>query len=242
MSLFSSGTRAVVGYDVTGANIAHAPQGAPLASYVTGTGPVPAPPSFWAANPGAVRIDQTPAGTGWDALADVDDYERGAVTLAELAPRAQARMDAFARAARPGQREPAVYASASSITPVVNALIGGGVTSGVGLWVANWSIGEATALADVLNASGPFPIVAVQYASGQFYDTNVFSEAWLGRVSGTGPRAHYAQAGQTLYDLAGARNMDVLAWLRLQEQLHPDDARNLAGRATARPGSRWWTE
>lgn len=165
-------------YDVTGANFGHQPQG-PLALYVTGSGGVPATPAQLNSHPEAVLIDQTPASGQWDARADVDDFERGAVDIGELAPRAKARQQSFATAARPGQRTPVVYMSASNVTPVVNALIAGGVKSGVGLWVANWNLTEPAAIAEVVNASGPFPIVAVQYHNAGLFDISVFDTSWL---------------------------------------------------------------
>jgi len=176
-----AGGSAVVGYDLISANIGHAPAGAQLAGYSTGSGSIPWTAAQWAAHPGTVRIDQDAAAS--DPTADVLDVERGAATLADCPGWAKRAVKDFTAAARPGQRWPAIYASASSITPVVNALIAGGVTSEVGLWVANWSFTKAEAFAEVLNAAGPFPIVAVQWASGAFYDTDVFSQRWLANVS-----------------------------------------------------------
>jgi hypothetical protein len=154
-----------------------------LALYSTGSSGVAATATELAAHPTAVIIDQSPSVTKWDATADVDDYERGAVTLAELPIRAKERIAAFKAVKRPGQRMPVVYASESSITSVVNALISGGVTSGVGLWVADWNWSEITAISKVTRASGPFPIVAVQYHNGPFYDFDVFSGEWLSNRS-----------------------------------------------------------
>lgn len=170
-------------YDATHENIGSLPAGGMYAGYVTGSGPVPWTAADWAKYPNAVHIDQTPADTPWDATADVDDMERGAVTLNELAGRAKLRIMSFKNGTRPGQREPLVYASASNITPVVNALIAGGVTSGVGLWVANWNLSQPEAIAEVLAASGPFPIRGVQYINGTF-DMSVMDTGWLSNVSG----------------------------------------------------------
>lgn len=170
-------------YDATHANIESLPAGGVKAGYATGGGDVPWLPADWSKYPDAIHIDQTPADTPWDATADVDDMEKGAVTLAELAPRAKLRLAAFHNGTRPGQRTPVVYMSASQVTPVVNALIAGGVTSGVGLWVASWDLTEATAVADVLAAAGPFPIVGVQYQNAGAFDRSVFSTTWLANVS-----------------------------------------------------------
>src|SRR6516162_2517112 len=144
---------ATVGYDVIGANLQHAPAGAQLAGYSTGSGPVPWSAAQFTAHPGTVRIDQDPAAS--DPTADVLDVERGAATTGDCPGWAKRAMADYGAATRPGQRWPAVYASASEVTPVVNALIAGGVTTGVGLWVANWDLTKAQAFADVLNAAGP---------------------------------------------------------------------------------------
>lgn len=171
-----SGITAV--FDVTGANFGQQPAGQ-LALYVTGSGGVPATAAQLNAHQDAVLIDQTPASGQWDSKADVDDYENGAVSIDELAPRAKERMASYNNVVRVGQRRPAIYASASNITPVVNALIKGGVNSGVGLWVANWSLTEAQAIQDVINASGPFPIIGVQFHNAGAFDISLFSTAWL---------------------------------------------------------------
>ncbi len=179
----------VLGADCTGSNIAHLPEGQ-AAGYVTGSAGVPWTAEDWAAHPRAVRIDQSPASTVWDATADADDLENGAVTLGELAARAKVRLAAWHAGVRPGQRMPAVYASQDNITAVVDALIAGGVTTGVGLWVAHYGVTEAEAVAAVLDGSGPFPVVAFQYSDqggGGTYDLDVFSVAWLENVSAAKP-------------------------------------------------------
>lgn len=171
-------------YDATHANIGHLPPHASYAGYVTGSGSVPWTAADFQRFPDAIRIDQTPASTQWDSKADVDDYERGTVTLNELAPRAKERLASFHSGARPGQRTPLVYASASNITDVANALVKGGVTSGVGLWVANWNLTQATSIGEVIAGSGPFPIVGVQFHNAGLFDISVFSIAWLTNRSG----------------------------------------------------------
>ena len=171
--------------DVTAANYDSRPAGSKVCLYTTGSPDIVSTPAMRTANPDAVLIDQTPVAGVWDATADVDDYENGAVSLSELAPRARIRMASFKAGTRPGQREPAVYASESKIPEVANALIAGGVTSGVGLWVADWNWTQATAVADVLAASGPFPIIGVQYSNAGAFDLDVFSSAWWNNRSGT---------------------------------------------------------
>lgn len=174
-------------YDVTHDNLPSAPQGVQLFGYATGSGGIAWTAEDWAAHPGAGRIDQDPAAS--DYTADVLDVEGGAVPVGspEMAAWAQKAMADFAAATRPGQREPAIYMSEANVTAVVNALVAGGVTSGVSLWVADWSWSQAQAIQDVLTAAGPFPVVGVQFRDPGPYDMDVFSTAWLSRVSGAPP-------------------------------------------------------
>ena len=171
-------------YDAIHGDVSGLPSSYMAAGYVTGTPDIVWDDRDWSAHPKAIRIDQSPISGLWDGTADVDDYETGAVTLGELASRAKARVAAFKSGVRPGQREPLVYVSYSNVTPVVNALIAGGVES-LGLWVARWGIGYNNALSMVANASGPFPIRGVQYANGALYDVSVFDTGWINNVATT---------------------------------------------------------
>jgi hypothetical protein len=171
-------------HDAIHANVSHLPPGM-AAGYTTGSPDIKWTAADWHAHPGAVRIDQDAGAV--DATADVLDVERGAATNGESAGWYRRALASFNAATRPGQRHPAIYTSASNVTPLVNALIAGGVTSGPGLWVANWNLSDASAVALVVAASGPYPVMGVQFASGQFYDTNVFSGTWLATVSGAAP-------------------------------------------------------
>jgi len=205
----------VVGHDAIHANISHLPPGQ-TAGYTTGSADIRWTAADWAAHPKGVRICQD---SGSDHTADVLDVERGAATNTDAAawvPRAQA---AYKAGTRPGQRAPAVYTSASGVTLLVNALIAQGIKSGVNLWVANWNLSDAEAVADVQNAAGPFPIEGVQYKSGQFYDTDIFSAGWLADVSASGPHAHQTAAGDTIATLAASRHMTPQGWLALQGKL-----------------------
>lgn len=171
-------------FDATGANFAHLPAGQ-AAGYTTGSDGVPWDTAMWAARPGAVRIDQTPSVTSWDALADVQDFEAGAVTLAEIAPRVKSMQAAYHAAVRPGQRSPTVYVGArSNSTPVVNALIAAGLHSGVGLAIAasGMSDGDAQALIEAERGT-PWPIVWVQNGFHDVYDSGFADVAWLNAVS-----------------------------------------------------------
>jgi hypothetical protein len=184
-------TETVTVCDATHDNISHLPPGQ-AAGYSTGTGPhIRWTAADWAARPGAVRIDQDPAAS--DPTADVLDVEEGAAPLGRCAPWAEAAAASFARGTRPGQRSPAIYMSASMVTPVVNALIAGGITEGVSLWIADWDLTEAQARAVVQAAGGPFPVIGVQYRNAGLYDVSVFSKAWLAAVSGDPAAPHPAQ-------------------------------------------------
>ncbi len=171
-------------YDATHTDVSGLPGNYLAAGYVTGSEDIVWTDADWAKHPNALRIDQSPISGLWDGTADVDDYENGAVLIDQLAMRAKGRQTAFQKGVRPGQREPLVYVSYNNVTPVVNALIAGGVKS-LGLWVARWGIGYTNAASMVMNASGPFPVKGVQYASGSLYDVSVFNTEWVNNVSTT---------------------------------------------------------
>ena len=175
------------GVDVMGANfnsIISLPRGLAVAGYSTGSGPVPWTAEQWARYPQAIRIDQDPGATDHDA--DVLDVESGAATFADCPGWVKAARASFAAATRPGQRQPAIYCARSNATSVVNALIAGGVTSGVGLVLADWTFSRASAIATLDASGGPFPVVGVQYSDqggGGAYDLDVYLSSWLGVVS-----------------------------------------------------------
>jgi hypothetical protein len=170
----------IVCYDATRGNISHLPKGQ-AAGYATGSGTVPWTAADWAQHPGAVRIDQDPAAS--DPTADVLDVEAGAAGPPVAAGWAKRALVDYLTAKRPGQRRPAIYMSRSQVTAVCNALTAGGVKSGVGLWIADWSRTQAQAAAEVSAASGPYPVIGVQYSNAGLYDISVFSAAWLKEVS-----------------------------------------------------------
>ena len=72
--------------------------------------------------------------------------------------------------------------SGSNVTPVVNALIAGGIHSGVGLFLAEWN-GRDFAVAKLEASSGPFPVIGVQYEDAGSYDLDLFLTSWLVKVS-----------------------------------------------------------
>lgn len=167
------------GADATGSNLASLPAGfAVLAGYSTGSGGVPWSAEQWADHPNAVRIDQSPENTAADETADVLDVETGAATFADIAPWALAARSAWAKATRPGQRHPAVYASKSNLTAVCNALAAAEVT-GIGLFVADWTGSREDAEAMLQASSGPYPVIGCQYADEGLYDVDVFLASWL---------------------------------------------------------------
>ena len=167
----------VLVYDATHDNIGVLPAGAQVAGYTTGTADIRWTAADFAAHPRAVRIDQDPAAS--DPAADVLDIESGAATPASApgwVTRAQASRTS---GARPGQRSPAVYMSQSVVTQVVNALVAGGISSGVGLWIAHFGLTQAQATQMVMTASGPFPVIGVQFRNTPVFDVSVFSSDWL---------------------------------------------------------------
>jgi hypothetical protein len=143
------------GADAVGANVHTIPAGIPqLAGYTTGSAWVPWTAQQWETHPNALHICQDSGAT--DHVADILDVESGAATLEDCAPWSKAALASFHSAARPGQRSPAIYCSASNVTPVVNALIAGEVKSGIGLFVADWN-GRANAVEMLDKYGGPSP-------------------------------------------------------------------------------------
>jgi hypothetical protein len=212
------------GYDVTATFLSHVPNdGLIRALYVTGSGGIPATPQELAANPGCLRIDQSPINTALDEEADYLDYENGAAGAAQLAPWAKAALANFKNATRPGQRSPAVYMSRNNVTAVVNALIAGGVTGGIGLVIADWNFDPVQAAREVSNSSGPWPIVGRQYSDkggGGLYDLDIFSKPWVANVSHKVPpppppvlrHAELVTGGPDAYTPKAVTSTDGVTW------------------------------
>lgn len=171
--------------DCTGSNLGKftLPAGALYAGYDTGSSGIAWSKAQYAAHPGTIHIDQDAAAT--DFTADILDVERGAATPAECAHWYRSALASYNSGKRPGQRHPSLYMSASAVTAVASALTAGGVTSGPGLWVANWNLSDPQAIGQVAAAAGPFPVIGVQWRDAGLYDVSVFSTAWLTAVSGT---------------------------------------------------------
>jgi hypothetical protein len=146
----------------------------------------------------AVRLVQDYAAD--DTTADGADFETGTMPLATLVRWAKEALANYKRAARPGQRSPAVYCQRSNVSVVVNASIAGGITSGIGLGMAQWKNDRAQAANEVANGGGPFPVVFRQYASFNAYDANVVSVPWLTTVSGKAPMPPLAAPPPPLND------------------------------------------
>lgn len=127
-----------------------------VAGYVTGTGGVLWTTENWSrfSLGQVVRIDQSP-GTG-DLEAQVKDVEPGCASNDDALSWGLAR--------RAAGFVPCWYTSRDNLTPLLNTLDAGGLTSGQ-LWVADWSLDEEEAAAEVMAQSGPFPVKAVQWAS-----------------------------------------------------------------------------
>lgn len=232
----------VPGYDATHDNIGHLPSGGVDAGYSTGTPGIRWTGPDWLSHPGALHICQD--STASDATADILDVERYAATNIQAAGWYNRALGAFQSVARAGQRRPAIYTSADNVTPLVNALISGGVRSGPGLVVANWNLTDPEAVALVRAASGPFPIVGVQFTSTQYYDVDVWSGQWLANTSGQKPAGgyeHTTNGTDSIGQLAADRHMQPISWLLLQEKLHQADATALAGAAVPPAGLRWWS-
>jgi hypothetical protein len=179
----------ITGFDVTAANYALRPPYGQICLYITGSKSVAATLGMLAANPDAVRIDQSQVITAVDTTADVFDVENSAITTAELGTVIKDAWNNYNHAVRPGQRKPLVYTSADNVTVVANALVAAGLeNSGTGLFVAHYGVTLPEAAAQVGAASGPFPIQAFQYQDTPNYDLDVFSAGWLSGVSGGSKR------------------------------------------------------
>jgi peptidoglycan hydrolase-like protein with peptidoglycan-binding domain len=170
-------------YDATSTSYSHLPSGQ-HAGYTTGSGGIAWTAAQWAGSPGAVRIDQDYQAV--DHTADVLDVENGAATPADCPVWAKACLANYRAAVRPGQRSPAIYVNGSNLSAVVNSLIAGGVTSGIGIFLADWNLNAVQAAARVVAGSGPFPVIGIQFSDAGLYDISVFSVPWLDTISGGG--------------------------------------------------------
>lgn len=178
-------------YDCMGANLDKItiPPQVKMAGYITGSDGVPWTAKQFAQFPDAIRIDQAPVNTPASKLADAFDIEAGAMTLADLPDAIHGAAANFRDGARPGQRSPVTYQARSNVTPVVNTLVNAGITSGVGLWIAEETSFDEAAN-EVMHASGPFPVIGRQYQFNDLFDVSVFNAEWFNTVSGKTPVTH----------------------------------------------------
>lgn len=167
-------------FDATRRNIRSIPKGAQAAGYTTGSSDIKWTADDWKTHPHAIRICQD---HGSDTTADILDMETNAAVPKDCAVWAIKALANYRAGKRIGQRSPAIYASASRITEVVNALNAGHIHSGIGLWVAHWGLTQAQAVMNVANAAGPFPIIGMQFRNTTSNDLNIFSSEWLANVS-----------------------------------------------------------
>ena len=173
-------TDVIQGWDATGANLDAAPPGQG-ATYTTGTGGVAATAAQLASRPGIVRICQDTGAT--DQTADVLDVETGAATIADVATWLPAARASFNAGTRPGQREPAVYVDQSNLTALADTYPADSPLCPIPIWVARWGRTPAEAAADIANPSGPYPLIAEQFANGALWDSDSWSADWLANVS-----------------------------------------------------------
>lgn len=176
----------VYGWDATGSNLVNAPKTGQGATYVTGSGNVPASSAQLAVRPGILKYDQSPVEAAIDFTCDLFDFETGCLTVAILADVIKKAQANYKAGKTRGQRNPAVYASRSNVSLAVNTLVAGGVTS-CPLVVADWNNNPAAAAAEVATASGPFPIVGRQYSDVGAYDLDVWSAPWVNTQAGPTP-------------------------------------------------------
>lgn len=222
-------------YDCMGAKLGSfkAPVGALFAGYDTGSGGVPWTPAQFAAHPHAVHFDQSPLNTPADETSDVIDLEQAAATLADLKDWVPAAWSSWHTAKRPGQRTPTAYTYRSNITPAVNALVSFGIRNSVNLFLSQ-PMSRADAANLVITASGPFPIIGVQYEFHADYDISVVSSTWLDDVSGKPA----APPPNTSYTLEIEHYKDGFGWV-LDTETHIPAAQRYRARVFSNTWSNW---
>lgn len=167
-------------------SVTMAPEPGLMAGYGTGTPDVQWTAAQIAAHPGMVLFDQSPLNTSTDETLDVFDVENMAGTLGDIPGWLIGARANFTAGQRPGQRWPALYMSRSTLTPAANVLEAAGITGNVPIWLAE-PMPEQAAIDTVNQASGPWPIIGVQYLFAGPFDVSVVSASWLANVSGRRP-------------------------------------------------------
>lgn len=201
-------------YDCTGSNLGtfNVPAGDLMAGYDTGSSGIEWSDAQFAAHPNSVHIDQSPINNIHDEASDVLDYENSAATLADIAPWTILAWSNFRAGTRPGQRTPSVYESYNDRFAVTGALKDAGITSGVGLWLADFSLSQSQAIALLGTIIDGFTVIGVQFHNQPEFDISVVSNAWLSEVSvstppeinpGIQPNWHHCNKCQTLFYFPG---------------------------------------
>lgn len=197
--------KVVPAFDAISENFARLPANRQACGYTTGSPNIKWTAKQWELRPHAVRICQDAGAT--DTTADILDVERGAATIGDCPPWATKARHSYADVARPGQREPGIYTSADNVTNVVNELKAAKIT-GIFLFIANWNLDDAEATAKVEAASGAYPVCGMQWKSGPYYDTDVFSATWLNTLSHVAPPKPVGPVRRTTN---GSQNMNEIA-------------------------------
>lgn len=146
-----------IGMDTIRTSAHNIPRNAPcVIGYDTGSDTVPWSQTEWDMFPNSIKLHITQLNGVNDLDSDIIDIEDLAATIPEAV---QWCKDRKARG-----KIATCYCSGSNVTPLVNALIAGGINNGVYLGVAHpgMSLQDAQAILD--SAGGPFPIAYVQYA------------------------------------------------------------------------------
>lgn len=180
-------------------------ENAQFAGYTTGSGGIAWTAAQFDRSPAPVRICQDAGAT--DTTADVLDVETGAATVADVPGWTKAALANFNAAKRPGQRKPTIYVNQSNMTAVCNALQAAGLTAN--LWLADYSLSQATATTDVEDASGPYPLIGVQFDPDvlNLYDVSIMSSAWLADVSGKPKPAPAPKTEVTVPSVIGRKDL-----------------------------------
>lgn len=204
-------------YDCTASNLGKfsIPPDDLMAGYDTGTVDVAWSDAQFALHPGVVHFDQSPINNIHDEASDVIDVEYLAATLADIPGWTNAAWVNFKAGTRPGQRTPAAYESWNNRFNVTNTLKSAGITSGVGLWIADFSLTQSQATALIGTLIDGFPVIGVQFHNEPEFDISVVSIAWLSEVSvttppvinpGIQPNWHHCDKCQSLFYFPGEAN------------------------------------
>lgn len=172
--------------DATHQNVGVIPAGTLAALYTTGSPDIKATQQDFANHPNAIHIVQD---HGSDVTADIIDMENGAATVLDVINWLPKARGAFNNATRIGQRWPGVYLSRSRVTEQANAFVNARLTN-VPLWIAQWGDPETMAIAELVNANGPWPVVGLQIRNQGADDFSVFSSDWLNHRSSKNVPVH----------------------------------------------------